>query len=59
MKPGDAVVIRAFNEVPEHWFRDEEVRDECITGGSHKASRRGSTGSRNSAWWSPTRARAF
>lgn len=32
MKPGDVVVIGAFDEVPEHWFRVEEVLDECITG---------------------------
>ena len=32
MKPGDVVVIGAFDEVPEHWFQVEEVLDECITG---------------------------
>lgn len=32
MRPGDVVVIGAFDEVPEHWFQVEEVLDECITG---------------------------
>ena len=32
MKPGDMVVIGAFDEVPEHWFRVEDVLDDCITG---------------------------
>lgn len=32
MKPGDVVVIGAFDEVPEHWFQVEEVHDDCITG---------------------------
>ena len=32
MRPGDVVVIAAFDEVPEHWFRVEEVHDDCITG---------------------------
>lgn len=32
MKPGDVVVIRAFDEVPEHWFRVEDVLDDCVTG---------------------------
>lgn len=32
MKPGDVVVIGAFDEVPEHWFQVEEVLDDCITG---------------------------
>ena len=32
MKPGDVVVIGAFDEVPEHWFRVEEVLDDCVTG---------------------------
>lgn len=32
MKPGDVVVIAAFDEVPEHWFRVEEVLEDCVTG---------------------------
>ena len=32
MKPGDVVVIAAFDEVPEHWFAIEEVLDDCVTG---------------------------
>ena len=32
MKPGDVVVIEAFDEVPEHWFRVEEVQEDCVTG---------------------------
>lgn len=32
MKPGDVVVIGAFDEVPEHWFRVEEVLEDCVTG---------------------------
>ena len=32
MKPGDVVVIAAFDEVPEHWFEIEEVLDDCVTG---------------------------
>ncbi len=32
MQPGDVVVIRAFDEVPEHWFLIDEVLDDCVTG---------------------------
>jgi hypothetical protein len=32
MKPGDVVVIGAFDEVPEHWFRVDEVFEDCIAG---------------------------
>jgi hypothetical protein len=32
MKPGDVVVIGAFDDVPEHWFQVEDVLDGCITG---------------------------
>jgi hypothetical protein len=32
MEPGDVVLIRAFDDVPEHWFRVEEVYEDCITG---------------------------
>ena len=30
--PGDVVVIGAFDDVPEHTFRVEEVLDDCLTG---------------------------
>ena len=32
MEPGDVVLIRAFDDVPEHLFRVEDVFDDCITG---------------------------
>jgi hypothetical protein len=32
MDPGDVVLIKAFDDVPEHWFRVEEVYEDCITG---------------------------
>ena len=32
MRPGDVVVIAAFDEVPEHQFRVDEVLDDCVTG---------------------------
>ena len=32
MEPGDVVLIRAFDDVPEHLFRVEEVYEDCITG---------------------------
>jgi hypothetical protein len=32
MKPGDVVVIAAFDEVPEHLFQIDEVLEDCITG---------------------------
>lgn len=32
MEPGDVVMIRAFDDVPEHLFRVEEVFEDCITG---------------------------
>lgn len=32
MMPGDVVVIGAFDEVPEHWFRVDEVYDDCVGG---------------------------
>jgi hypothetical protein len=31
-KPGDVVVIGAFDDVPEHLFRVDEVLDDCVTG---------------------------
>ena len=32
MKPGDVVVIGAFDEVPEHLFQIDEVLEDCVTG---------------------------
>ena len=32
MNPGDVVLIAAFDEVPEHEFRVDEVLDDCVTG---------------------------
>lgn len=32
LRPGDVVVIGAFDDVPEHQFRIEEVLDDCVTG---------------------------
>lgn len=32
MAPGDVVLIRAFDGVPEHLFRVEEVYEDCISG---------------------------
>lgn len=32
MKPGDVVIVAAFDEVPEHEFLVEEVLDDCVTG---------------------------
>lgn len=32
MEPGDVVLIMAFDDVPEHLFRVEEVYEDCITG---------------------------
>lgn len=32
MKPGDVVVIGAFDEVPEHRFRVETVEEDHVTG---------------------------
>jgi hypothetical protein len=32
MEPGDVVLIKAFDDVPEHQFRVEEVYEDCITG---------------------------
>jgi hypothetical protein len=32
VQPGDVVVIAAFDEVPEHDFRVDEVYDDCVTG---------------------------
>ena len=32
MKPGDVVVIAAFDDVPEHLFQVDEVFEDCVTG---------------------------
>ncbi|WP_170775621.1 hypothetical protein [Ruegeria lacuscaerulensis] len=32
LNPGDVVVIHAFDDVPEHLFRVEEVFEDCVTG---------------------------
>ncbi len=32
LNPGDVVVIQAFDDVPEHLFRVEEVFEDCVTG---------------------------
>jgi len=32
MKPGEVVVIGAFDEVPEHLFRIETVEEDHVTG---------------------------
>ncbi len=32
LSPGDVVVVRAFDDVPEHLFRVEEVLEDCVTG---------------------------
>jgi hypothetical protein len=31
-EPGDMVVIAAFDDVPEHLFRVDEILDDCVTG---------------------------
>ena len=31
-KPGDVVLIAAFDEVPEHMFQVETVQEDCVTG---------------------------
>ena len=32
LNPGDVVVIRAFDDVPEHLFQIDEVFEDCVTG---------------------------
>jgi hypothetical protein len=32
LRPGAIVVIAAFDDIPEHLFRIEEVHEDCITG---------------------------
>jgi hypothetical protein len=31
-RPGEVVVIAAFDDVPEHLFQIESVEDDCVTG---------------------------
>ena len=32
LHPGDQVVIRAFDDIPEHLFLVDEVYDDCVGG---------------------------
>ena len=32
LRPGDMVTIRAFDDIPEHLFRVDEVLEDCVTG---------------------------
>ena len=32
LRPGDVVTIRAFDDLPEHLFRVEDVHEDCVTG---------------------------
>jgi hypothetical protein len=32
VRPGDVVVVKAFDDVPEHEFLVEEVLEDCVTG---------------------------
>lgn len=32
IEPGDVVVVRAFDDVPEHEFLVQEVFEDCVTG---------------------------
>ena len=32
IKPNDVVVIQAFDDLPEHLFRIDQVFDDCVTG---------------------------
>ena len=32
IQPGSIVAISAFDDVPEHLFRVDEVHDNCVTG---------------------------
>ena len=44
MEPGSIVLIRAFDDVPEHLFRVEEVYEDCITGQALTGPRQGEYG---------------
>lgn len=32
LKPGAIVVVKAFDDVPEHRFQIETVEEDCVTG---------------------------
>lgn len=32
LRPGVIVVIAAFDDIPEHLFRIDEVHEDCVTG---------------------------
>ncbi len=32
IKPGDVVLIQAFDDIPEHLFRVVDVHEDCVTG---------------------------
>ncbi|MEP2658023.1 MAG: hypothetical protein ABJH07_19970 [Sedimentitalea sp.] len=32
LRPGAVVVIRAFDDVPEHRFRVDSIHEDCVTG---------------------------
>ncbi|WP_171233974.1 hypothetical protein [Ruegeria sp. HKCCA4812] len=32
LNPGEVVVVQAFDDVPEHLFRIDEVFEDCVTG---------------------------
>lgn len=32
VRPGDVVIVAAFDEVPEHQFLVQEVYEDCVTG---------------------------
>ena len=44
LKPGDVVVVCAFDDVPEHLFRVEEVFEDCVTGSAVTGPLAGSYG---------------
>ncbi|SHL81517.1 hypothetical protein SAMN05444414_14614 [Roseovarius marisflavi] len=32
LAPGDRVIIRAFDDIPEHIFQVDEVHEDCVCG---------------------------
>lgn len=44
LKEGDIVVIRAFDDIPEHLFQVSEVYEDCITGYSISGALEGEYG---------------
>lgn len=32
LRPGDMMTIRAFDDIPKHLFRVDEVLEDCVTG---------------------------